>query len=65
MITSDSDRQEILSVMIGLEGMGGESHEHFCLISVSNTGVLRKIRGLQFISGMFPGEVLRILYLRW
>lgn len=65
MKTSDSGRQEILSVMIGLKSIGGESHEHFCLNSVSNTSVLRKIEDLQLMSCMFPWEVLRIFYLRW
>lgn len=65
MKTSDSGRQEILSVVIGLKSIGGESHEHFCLNSVSNTSVLRKIEDLQLMSCMFPWEVLRIFYLRW
>lgn len=58
-------RQEILSVMTGLEGIGAESHEHFCLNSVSNASVLRKIEALWLMSCMFPGEVLRIFFSRW
>lgn len=65
MIMSNLGSQEIVSVMKGLEGIGGDSHEHFCLNSVSNTSVLRKIEGLQLMSCMFHWDIFRIFCLNW